>query len=80
LGELTKRYEQLKIINRFKDATFEQFYSELFDKIKLTIASEQDDFIIAQLTKELVKYYSKQILRLIEFDWIWKKVSTTRDI
>lgn len=55
-------------MNRFTDKTFQDFYFELFDKIKLKIASEKDDFIIAQPTEDLVKYYTQDLLQPVEFN------------
>jgi len=55
-------------MNRISDKTYEQFYRELFDELKIQIASEKDDYIIAQPTDDLVKYYLRNALQPIEFD------------
>lgn len=55
-------------MNRFRDKTYQQYYSELFGEIKLQIASESDDFIIAQPLEDLVKYYFTGLIKPIEFD------------
>ena len=56
------------IMNRISDKTFEQYYSELFDSIKLKIAAESDDYIITQPAEDLIKYYSSNCLNPIELD------------
>lgn len=48
--------------------TFEQYYSDLFDTLKLQIASELDDYIIGNPTEDLVKYYLGNLFSPIEFD------------
>ncbi len=55
-------------MNRISDKTYEQFYRELFDRLKLQIESESDDYIIAQPSDDLVKYFFKDALQPIEFD------------
>ncbi|WP_299318823.1 hypothetical protein [uncultured Maribacter sp.] len=55
-------------MNRLRDKTYQQYYSELFDSLKIKIAQEQDDYIIANPTEDLVKYYLGQSLQPIEFD------------
>lgn len=55
-------------MNRLKDKTYEQFYRELSDDLKLQIASEPDDYVIAQPTDDLVKYFLNNSLQPIEFD------------
>ncbi len=55
-------------MNRISDKTFEQFYIELFDEIKIKISSEEDCYIIAQPTDDLVNYYLGKTLQPIEFD------------
>ena len=44
-------------MSRLSDKSIEVHYLELFDELKLKIASESDDFIIIQSTDDLVKYY-----------------------
>ena len=56
-------------MNRISDKTFEQYYSELFDSIKLKIASESDNFIITQPTEDLIKYYTSNCINPVEFDF-----------
>jgi len=48
--------------------TFEQYYSDLFDSLKLQIASEGNDYIIATPTEDLVKYYLNDLFNPLEFD------------
>jgi hypothetical protein len=55
-------------MNSFRDKSYEQYYSELLEELKLQIASESDDYVIAQPTEDLVKYYLKDKLVPIEFD------------
>jgi hypothetical protein len=55
-------------MNRFTDKTFEQFYTELFDSIRLKIASESDEYIITQPTEDLVKFYTSDCLNPLVFD------------
>lgn len=56
-------------MNRFSDKTFEQYYSELFDSIRLKIAAESDNYIITQPTEDLTKYYTSSCLNIVEFDF-----------
>lgn len=53
---------------RLSDKTYQQYYGELFDELKLKLASEPDNYVIAQPTEDLVKYYSSFALSPIEFD------------
>jgi len=55
-------------MNRLNDPTYHDYYSKLFEDLKFKIASESDDYIIAQPTEDLVKYYFNQTLSPIEFD------------
>lgn len=55
-------------MNRISDRTYEDFYNALFNDIKLRIATESDDYIIAQPTEDLVKYYMDIALDPIELD------------
>jgi hypothetical protein len=55
-------------MSRLSDKSFEVHYIELFDELKLKIASESDDYIITQHTDDLVKYYTNNSLSPIEFD------------
>lgn len=55
-------------MNRISDRTYEDYYIALFNDIKLKIATESDDYIIAQPTENLVKYYLDNALDPIEFD------------
>lgn len=56
-------------MSRLTDRTYQDYYTALFGELKLKIASESDDYIIATLTDDLVKfYYSRNILNPIEFD------------
>lgn len=55
-------------MNRISDKTFQEYYQELFSEKKIKIASESDDYIIAQPTEDLVKYYQNDSLQPIEFD------------
>lgn len=48
--------------------TFQDYYLALFNKIKLKILTESDDYIIAQPTEDLVKYYMDIVLDPIELD------------
>ncbi len=55
-------------MNRLNDPTYNDYYLKLFEDLKLRMASEADDYIIAQPTEDLLKYYSNQALSPIEFD------------
>lgn len=55
-------------MNRFSDRTYEDYYNAMFNDIKLKIATESDDYIIAQPTEDLVKYYMDIALDPIELD------------
>lgn len=55
-------------MNRLNDKTYQDFYSDLFGKLKLQIATESDEYIISQQTENLVKYYIDRSLKPIEFD------------
>ena len=55
-------------MNRLGDKTYQQYYSELFNDLKIKIAHEQDDYIISNPTEDLVKYYLNDVLQPIEFD------------
>jgi hypothetical protein len=55
-------------MNRLNDPTYNDYYLKLFEDLKLRIASEADDYIIAQPTEDLLKYYCNQALSPIEFD------------
>ena len=55
-------------MNRISDRTYGDFYNALFNDIKLKIATESDDYIIAQPTENLVKYYMDIALDPIELD------------
>ena len=55
-------------MNRFRDKTYQQYYLELFDTLKLQVAQEKDDYIIGNPTEDLVKFYLLQGLQPIEFD------------
>ena len=55
-------------MNRLGDKTYQQYYSELFNDLKIKIAHEQDDYIISNPTEDLVKYYLNDALQPIEFD------------
>lgn len=48
--------------------TYQQYFSELLDEIKLKIASEPDDYVIVQPTEDLVKYYLGSSFKPIEFN------------
>lgn len=55
-------------MNRISDRTYEDFYNALYNEIELKIATELDDYIIAQPTEDLVKYYMDIALDPIELD------------
>lgn len=55
-------------MNRNSDRTYENYYDGLFNDIMLKIATESDDYIIAQPTEDLVKYYSDVALDPIELN------------
>ena len=55
-------------MNRLSDKTYQQYYSELFNELKIKIAQEQDDYIISNPTEDLVKFYLNDALQPIEFD------------
>lgn len=55
-------------MNRISDRTYQDYYDALFNEMKLKIASESDDYIIAQPTEDLVKYYMGSALNPIELD------------
>lgn len=55
-------------MSRLSDKTYQQYYSELFNELKIKIAQEQDDYIISNPTEDLVKYYLNDALQPIEFD------------
>lgn len=55
-------------MNRISDRTYQDYYDGLFNDIKLKIATESDNYIIAQPTEDLVKYYMNVALNPIEFD------------
>jgi hypothetical protein len=55
-------------MNRLSDKTYQEYYSELFNELKIKIAQEQDDYIISNPTEDLVKYYLNNALQPIEFD------------
>jgi hypothetical protein len=62
-------YERvITTMSRLTDKSISQHYAELFEQLKLKIASEPDDYIIAQRTEDLIKYYLGQSLKPIEFD------------
>lgn len=53
---------------RISDRTYQDYYAALFNEMKLKIAGESDDYIIAQPTEDLVKYYMGSALNPIELD------------
>ncbi|MBI6121453.1 hypothetical protein [Salegentibacter maritimus] len=55
-------------MNRLSDQTFQEYYKELFDNLKIRIASEDDDYIIVQPTDDLVSYYIDETLEPIVFN------------
>jgi hypothetical protein len=55
-------------MHTLNDKSFKVYYMELYETLKLKIASESDDYIITQPTEDLVKYYSNQFLSPVEFD------------
>ncbi len=55
-------------MNRISDKTYEDFYNELFNEIKLKIATELDDHIITQPTEDLVNIYMNIALDPIKLD------------
>ena len=55
-------------MNRISDRTYQDYYDGLFNDIKLKVATEADDYIIAQPTEDLVKYYMNVALDPIELD------------
>lgn len=56
-------------MNRLSDMTYQDYYNELFNELKMKIASESDDYVITQPTDDLVKYYySKSSLNPIQFN------------
>jgi hypothetical protein len=55
-------------MNRLFTKTYQDYYNDLFGELKIKIASELDDFIIAQPTEDLVRYYLSYTLRPIELD------------
>lgn len=48
--------------------TFEQYYNDLLNEIKLGIIAESDNYVITQPTEDLVKYYLGNCPSPVEFD------------
>lgn len=55
-------------MDRLFDKSFQDYYTELFNELKIKLASEPDNYIITQPTEDLVKYYLNQSLSPIEYD------------